>query len=161
MLGKIEGKRGKEVVVDKMVRQRPWLNRHGFEQTVGDTEGLVCCSPGKSQTWLSNWKTTPISPYGNVKKNHVKFDLTCPFWLPSQGHWEPPGQDEGVHCVESQLAWVTATWFMGWIPCPGPPYLGAHQVTGSAIDTQKQQRTGGYNVYILSVKMKLTLSQEQ
>ena len=71
MLEKIEGKRGKEAVANKMVRQHHWLNRHGFEQTLGDNKGqgsLVCCSPQKSQTRLGNWKTTTISPYGMIKK---------------------------------------------------------------------------------------------
>ena len=71
MLKQNEAKRGKEAVADKIVRQHHWLNRHGFEQTLGDNEGqgsLVCCSPQKSQTRLSNWKITTISPYGMIKK---------------------------------------------------------------------------------------------
>ena len=47
MLGKIEGRRrrGHE---DEMVGWHHRLNRHEFEQTLGDSEGqgrLACCSP--------------------------------------------------------------------------------------------------------------------
>ena len=34
---------------DEMVRQHHQLNKHEFEQTLGDSEGqgrLACCSPG-------------------------------------------------------------------------------------------------------------------
>jgi len=37
--GKDWGKEGKEVLEDKMVRWHHWLNRHEFEQTLGDMEG--------------------------------------------------------------------------------------------------------------------------
>ena len=113
-------------------------------------------STKKSDTTWQLKNNNNKSLWNDKKKNHVKFDLTCPFWLPSQGHWGPPGQDEEVHCVESQLAWVMATWFMGWIiPCPGPPYCGAPQVTGSATDTQKQQRTWGPTCIFCLSKWKL------
>ena len=47
MLGKIEGgrRRGRR---DEMVGWHHWLNRHEFEQTLGDSGGqrkLACCSP--------------------------------------------------------------------------------------------------------------------
>ena len=66
MLEKIEGKRGKEAVANKMVRQHHWLNRHGFEQTLGDNKGqgsLACCCPWvtESWTWLSDWTTTSVN----------------------------------------------------------------------------------------------------
>ena len=45
---------------DEMAGWHHWLNRHEFEQTLGDSEGqgnLACCSPRvtKSWTWLRNW----------------------------------------------------------------------------------------------------------
>ena len=48
MLGKIEGRREKEMTGDEMVGCHHRLNGHDFEQTLGDSEGqgsLVCCSP--------------------------------------------------------------------------------------------------------------------
>ena len=43
---------------DEMVRWHHGLNGHGFDQTLGDSEGQgsqVCCSPcGHSQTRLTN-----------------------------------------------------------------------------------------------------------
>ena len=52
----------KGVTEDKMVGWDHWLNRHGFDQALGDNEGqgsLACYSPWghKSQTQLSNWTT--------------------------------------------------------------------------------------------------------
>ena len=48
MLGKIEGRREKEMTGDEMVGCHHRLNGHDFEQTLGDSEGqgsLACCSP--------------------------------------------------------------------------------------------------------------------
>ena len=58
MLGKTEGRR--RGWQDEMVKQHHWLNRHEFEQTLGDSEGqrsLVCCSPRahKVAIPLSDW----------------------------------------------------------------------------------------------------------
>ena len=39
ILGKIEGKRRKGMTEDKMVGILPCLNRHEFEQTMGDKDG--------------------------------------------------------------------------------------------------------------------------
>ena len=46
MLGKIDGRRGGGMTEDEMVGWHHGLNGHGFEQTLGDSEGqgsLVCC----------------------------------------------------------------------------------------------------------------------
>ena len=48
MLGKMEGKRRRGLAEDEMVGWHHRLNRHEFEQSLGDTEGqgsLVCCNP--------------------------------------------------------------------------------------------------------------------
>ena len=50
---------------DEMVRWHHQLNRHEFEQILGDGEGqgsLVCCSPWVTKSWtqLSNLTTTAI-----------------------------------------------------------------------------------------------------
>ena len=58
MLGKIEGKRWEEDSRDEMVGWHHWLNGHESAQTsriVAGEMSLDCCSPWKSQTWLSNW----------------------------------------------------------------------------------------------------------
>ena len=39
MLGKTEGKRGREATEDEMVGWHHRLNEHKFEQTLGDSEG--------------------------------------------------------------------------------------------------------------------------
>ena len=58
MLGKIEGRRRREVAEDEMVRWYHWLNGHEFEQAPGDGE-TVCCSPwGHKQSNMMNWTTT-------------------------------------------------------------------------------------------------------
>ena len=47
-LGKIEGRRKKGATEDEMVGWHHGLNGHGFEHTLGDSEGqgsLVHCSP--------------------------------------------------------------------------------------------------------------------
>ena len=48
ILGKIEGKKEKEMTEDEMVGWHHRLNGHEFEQTLEDSEGqgsLACCSP--------------------------------------------------------------------------------------------------------------------
>ena len=60
MLGKIEGRREKEMTGDEMVGCHHRLNGHDFEQTLGDSEkqrSLECCNPGvtKIQTQLSDF----------------------------------------------------------------------------------------------------------
>ena len=48
MLGKIEGRRKKRVTEDEMVGWHHRLNGHGFEHTLGDSEGqgsLARCNP--------------------------------------------------------------------------------------------------------------------
>ena len=48
MLGKIEGGREKEMTGDETVGCHHRLNGHGFEQTLGNSEGqgsLACCRP--------------------------------------------------------------------------------------------------------------------
>ena len=52
MLGKIEGRRQRGATKDEMVRWHHRLNRHEFEQTLGDSEGqgsLLGCSPWECQ----------------------------------------------------------------------------------------------------------------
>ena len=47
MLGKIEGRRRRGATEDELIGWSDLLNRHEFEQTLGDSEGqgsLVCCS---------------------------------------------------------------------------------------------------------------------
>ena len=43
--GKDWGQEEKGVREDEMVQWHHWLNRHEFEQTLGDSGSLVCCSP--------------------------------------------------------------------------------------------------------------------
>ena len=54
----------KGMTEDKMVGWHHWLNRHEFEQALGDGEGqasLGCCSPwGYKEAQLSDWTTTKI-----------------------------------------------------------------------------------------------------
>ena len=48
MLGKIEGRRRRGMIDDKLVGWHHRFNGHEFEQTLGDGEGrgsLACCSP--------------------------------------------------------------------------------------------------------------------
>ena len=50
----------KGVTADEMVECHHRLNRHEFEQTLGDKHrgSLACCSPwGQSWTWLNDWTT--------------------------------------------------------------------------------------------------------
>ena len=63
--GKDWGQEGKGATEDEMVGWHHCLNGHGFEETLGDTEGqgsLACCSPWghKSQTGLSDWTTAKL-----------------------------------------------------------------------------------------------------
>ena len=65
MLGKIEGRRrrGHE---DEMVGWHHRLNRHEFEQTLGDSEGqgrLACCRPRgcKKSDTTEQLKNTPTA----------------------------------------------------------------------------------------------------
>ena len=47
MLGKIEGRKRRGVTESEIVGWHHWLIGHGFEQTLGDSEGqgrLACCS---------------------------------------------------------------------------------------------------------------------
>ena len=65
-IGKDWGQEEKGAAEDEMVGWHHRLNGHEFVQTLGDSEGqgsLACCSPRghKSQTRLSDWKTTIIS----------------------------------------------------------------------------------------------------
>ena len=49
--GKDWGQEEKGVTEDELVGWHQWLNKHEFEQTLGDSEGqgsLVCCSPWRS-----------------------------------------------------------------------------------------------------------------
>ena len=52
----------KGMTEDEMVGRHHGLNGHEFEQTQGDNEGQVCCSPWvtKSPTRLSDWTATTI-----------------------------------------------------------------------------------------------------
>ena len=43
--GKDWGQEEKGVREDEVVQWHHWLNRHEFEQTLGDSGSLVCCSP--------------------------------------------------------------------------------------------------------------------
>ena len=47
---------------DEMVGWHHWLNRHEFEQTLGDSEGqgslAIVCRVARSQTWLTDWRKT-------------------------------------------------------------------------------------------------------
>ena len=58
-----EGKR-RRVAEDEMFGWHHRLNRHEFEPTPGDSEGLVCAVHGvaKSRTWFINWTTTVTAP---------------------------------------------------------------------------------------------------
>ena len=73
-IGKDSGKdwkqKEKEVAEDEMVGWHYRLNRHDFEQTLGDSRGqrsLMYCSPWslKSQTGLSEWTTTTLGTTGS------------------------------------------------------------------------------------------------
>ena len=77
--GKDWGQKVKGVTENEMVGWHHWLNGHGFEQTLGDSEGqgrLACCSSGvtKSQTQLSNWTTTIQEVY-HFLSNCVAFKI--------------------------------------------------------------------------------------
>ena len=57
----------------RMVGWHHWLNRHEFEQTLGDSEGqgsLVCCSPWvtKSWTWFRDWTATTTNMVVNLDR---------------------------------------------------------------------------------------------
>ena len=60
------GQEKKSVTEDEMVGWHHWLNRHEFEQILGDSEGqgsLACCSPRNlrvSWTQLSDWTMNTI-----------------------------------------------------------------------------------------------------
>ena len=62
MLGKIEGRRRREVTEDEMAGWHHWLNGHEFEQAPGDGGGqrsLACCSQWDCKEldmtgWLNN-----------------------------------------------------------------------------------------------------------
>ena len=63
MVGKIEGRRRKEVREDKMVGWYHWFNGHKFEQTSGDGKDreawrAVAHGVAKSRTQLSDWTTS-------------------------------------------------------------------------------------------------------
>ena len=48
----------KGVTEDEMVGWHHWLNRHEFEETLGDSKGqggLACCSPWGSQRVRNDW----------------------------------------------------------------------------------------------------------
>ena len=75
---------------DEMVGWHHQLDRHEFEQTLGDGEGqggLVCCDHGvtKSRTWLSNWTTNKVSKrkkrdtktVGGFHKSQFPITFTC------------------------------------------------------------------------------------
>ena len=55
--GKDWGQEEKGVTEDEIVGWQHWLNRHEFEQTLGDGEGqgAWCDGLSKSWTWLSDW----------------------------------------------------------------------------------------------------------
>ena len=62
MMGKIKGRRRMGVTENEMVGWHHQLNEHDFEQTPGDSEGqgglTAVHGATKSQTQLSDWKTT-------------------------------------------------------------------------------------------------------
>ena len=54
MLGKTEGRRGREHQEDEMAEWHHWLNGQKFEQTPGDSKGqgsLACCCPWGRKEW--------------------------------------------------------------------------------------------------------------
>ena len=54
MLGKTEGMRRRGMTEDEMVGWHHQLNRHEFEQTLGESEGqgsLACCSAWGHKEW--------------------------------------------------------------------------------------------------------------
>ena len=74
MLEKFEGKRRREWQ-DEMVGWHHWLCGHEFEQAQGDREGqgsLLCIhGNAKSQTWLSNWRTTTTKWFSEYLFTHM------------------------------------------------------------------------------------------
>ena len=65
---------GEVVADDEIVRWHQWLNGHEFEQTPGDTEGQVCCSPcGCKESDMTEWPT-------NNKKARLSFFFASPTW---------------------------------------------------------------------------------
>ena len=82
--GKDRGKEEQGTTQDEMLGWHHWLNRHEFEQTLGDGEGqgsLVCCSTSGRQEsvmtqQLSNNKTKPypsvfVQIYSSLQQNEL------------------------------------------------------------------------------------------
>ena len=125
MLGKNEGRRRRRGTEDEMVECRHWLNRHKFEQTLGNSEGqgsLAFCSPrAKSQTRLSGWTTaTDVSQWAlrELRKEKNTCHLAAIF----------PGFSGGSDSKESSCnfrrpgfnPWVgKSPWRREWQPNPG------------------------------------------
>ena len=73
---------------DEMVGWHHQLNRHVFEQALGDDEGqgsLVCCSPwGHKESYMTEWMNWTELHLWNALASHNKFtsDMVLPgFWL--------------------------------------------------------------------------------
>ena len=74
--GKDWGQEEKEMTEDEMVGWHHRLYGHGFEKTLGDSEGqgsLACCSPWDQKDWtrLSDWTTTTM---WKVLDSHVTYE---------------------------------------------------------------------------------------
>ena len=95
MLGKIEGKerRGQQRI--RWFGWDLWLNRHEFEQTLGDSEGqgslqawklyrrAVVHGVTKSQTWLSHWTATKFKRKWSKQKKRERENFPQGiFWQP-------------------------------------------------------------------------------
>ena len=105
MLGKIEGRRRRGWQEDEMGRQHHWVNRHEFEQALGDSEGqgsLACCSPWGCRVghdWAAEQNDTTIKmiTYSTSKQSVInstagplmvwKNDNTLLFFLFVESHW--------------------------------------------------------------------------
>ena len=60
------------------------LNRHEFEQTLGDSEGqgsLVCCSPWGLKELDRNTKKLPTKPVGTIRDSRLPGTLEKPLVL--------------------------------------------------------------------------------
>ena len=83
---RLEEKQARE---NKMVRWHHWLNRHEFEQTLGDSEGqgsLACCSPwalkeSDTTEQLNNEHSTVPACYWVGQKVHSAFSVSSFFFF--------------------------------------------------------------------------------
>ena len=130
MLGKIEGRRRREMTEHEMVVWHHWLDGHELEQTPGVGDGqeiLACYSPwswkeSDTTEWL-NWTELKLHIYSIMVAQMVKNLLAmCKTWAQSLGQEDP--LEKGVATHSSILAWR-----IPWIEEPdGLQFMGLQRV---------------------------------